>query len=125
MMLKLKLVAWGVAIVILAGTASIGAAYWLFASDIRKDIEQLTSEAAPGSRTITAGMISGLPAPAQRYFAHANVVGTSIPRLAHLSQSGKIRAALDANWMSFQADEVYSIAPPAGARPSRRHLFRW
>src|SRR5690606_22534686 len=51
--------------------------------------------------------------PAQRYLSNTRVVGAPIPRLVHLAQKGRIRSSADADWMAFEAEETYSIDPPA------------
>jgi hypothetical protein len=112
-MSTLKLVAWAIAIVGLAATICIAAAYWLLASEIGRDVTRLVAEAQRPGPVIREDMIAGLPEPAQRYLNHAGVVGTAIPRLVRLSQSGRIRSSADASWLTFVADETYSTSPPS------------
>jgi hypothetical protein len=80
---------------------------------MRGDVARLRAAAQPSGTTITAGMLAGLPEPAQRYFAHAGVLGQPIPRIVRLTQRGRIRSGNAADWMAFEAEETYSTDPPA------------
>ena len=102
------LVLVGVAAAIVAG------AYWRFGSSMRGELETLEAAAKPPARAVvTEEMIAALPEPAQRYLHNAGVLGTKIPRLVHLTQTGRIRSGADAQWMAFEARETYSTNPPA------------
>jgi hypothetical protein len=109
----LKLIAWGVTGLVLAGAVTVALAYLLFLSGINGDVGRLVAQAAPTERTVTASMVDALPPAAQRYFRHAGVVGQPIPRLVRLKQKGRIRSSVESNWMEFEADETYSTNPPA------------
>lgn len=67
----------------------------------------------PAPAVVTQEMIARLPEPAQRYLRRAGVLGAPLPRLVHLTQKGRIRSGADAGWMTFEANETYSIDPPA------------
>lgn len=107
--------------VILIAVAALGVAailfvlwaYWSFDAAMRADVERLKSGASGDQAVVTEAMIAGLPGPAQRYVRYAGVVGKPIPTLVRLRQSGRIRSSLDAAWMEFEAEEVYSTNPPA------------
>ena len=115
------------AMVALGAAAIAGAYWWLLAA---MDGEQRALEAAarpPVPATVTAEMLARLPEPAQRYLRHAGVLGAPIPRLVHLTQTGRIRGSAEAEWMTFEAQETYSINPPAfvwkAFVPTRRTPF--
>jgi hypothetical protein len=60
--------------------------------------------------------ISKLPEPVRRYMRYTGVVGSPWVETVHLKQVGKFRQGIDRPWMSFSADEFYTINPPG---------FRW
>jgi hypothetical protein len=119
----LKLVGTLVFVVVVLGAATIAVAYWQLTASIGADIARLAASARSSARVVTAQRIAELPPPARRYFAHAGVVGTAIPRLVHLRQTGRIRAGAADRWMELEAEETYSVDPPAfvwsAAFPSR------
>jgi hypothetical protein len=103
-------------LLMIAGLAAVGVvgAYWTFGASIRGELNALEAAAEPPTPvTVTAEMIARLPEPAQRYFHKAGVVGTPIPRLVRLTQKGRIRSSAEADWMTFEAEETYSVNPPA------------
>jgi hypothetical protein len=80
--------------------AGIGASYWSFSNSISDEVAALDAAARPPDPGIvTDEMIAGLPATAQRYLRYAGIVGTSLPRLVHLTQKGahpqQCRSAMD------------------------------
>lgn len=113
----------GVAILV-AVLAYVGWSWRRFSSGIGADVAALAADARPSDSTITSERLEALPEPVQRYLRHAGVVGQKIPRLVHLRQTGRIRSAPGARWMTFEAEQVYSLDPPAFVwrpwLPSRR-----
>ncbi len=108
LLLRLVLLAFGAIVV----AVTIAYAMWL--GSIGADVAALEADARPPANAlITADRIAGLPEPAARYFTRAGVVGTSIPRLVRLRQTGRIRSSAEAEWMTLEAEEVYSTNPPA------------
>jgi len=119
--LKFILVALAIAAVLLV--AMLDFAYWRFGSEMSADVDRLAASAKSSGTTVTEAMISALPAPAQRYFRYAGVVGHQIPRLVRLTQKGRIRSSETAGWMELEADEIYATDAPGfvwrAALPSR------
>jgi hypothetical protein len=112
-MLVIRVVAAVVTFIVLVATLGLAVAYWWWMTEIARDRGLLVAgAAASGSPTVTGAMLADLPAPAQRYLIHAGVVGTKIPRLVTLTQSGRIRDSVAASWMDFEAEETYSTNPP-------------
>lgn len=110
MLLLLRLVLLAFGAIVLA----IGIAYAIWSGSIRADVSALEADARPPANAlITADRIAALPEPAIRYFTHAGVVGTTIPRLVRLGQKGRIRSSANAAWMTLEAEEVYATNPPA------------
>jgi Family of unknown function (DUF6544) len=121
-MLKIALMA-GLVVALSCG-AYVGWSWWSFARSISNDVAVLTTNARAATGTITSAMLKGLPEPVQRHLRQAGVLGRQIPRIVHLRQTGRIRGKADAKWMTFEAEQVYSINPPGFVwrawLPSRR-----
>jgi len=109
----LRLAAFAITTVVLVATLGIGVSYWLFMRSISSDIEKLTDGSRATGVAVTEAMLADLPAPAQRYFRYAGVLGQAVPRLVKITQKGRIRGSATDNWMNFEADEMYSTNPPA------------
>ncbi len=92
---------------------TVAVAYWVFLASIEANVGAVERQATSTSGVITEESIAALPEPAQRYLRHAGVIGKAIPRIVHLSQTGRIRSSAAAAWMSFEALETYSTNPPA------------
>ena len=110
-MVRLVLLALGGVVAVAA--IGIAAAYAVLLRNISGDIARLRAEAEGGGRIVTEAMLAPLPPPARRYFEHAGVVGTAIPRIVRLTQKGRIRSSAEAGWMTLEAEETYSVDPPA------------
>ncbi|MBK8085318.1 MAG: hypothetical protein IPK28_16690 [Devosia sp.] len=102
------------AILVIAGAALLVGAYLRLSAEITGDIDRLlaAADSTPGP-VVTAAMLAGLPEPAQRYLTRAGIVGRPIPRTIRLTQSGRIRSSNEASWMELEAEETYSVSPPA------------
>lgn len=89
-------------------------AYRRFAASVQREVEVLKSKAIhPEPQLVTEDLLKDLPAPVQRYLRFSGVVGKPIPSIVHLTQNGKIRRSADEPWMAVQAEEYYSVNPPA------------
>lgn len=66
---------------------------------------------------VTESDLAPLPAPVQRYLRFAGVVGQTRVRSFRVSMQGRIRAAANAPWMSFTAEQHSYFDPP------RRYFF--
>jgi hypothetical protein len=62
---------------------------------------------------ITEENISGLPESVQRYLRYSKVIGHEKINCARLKQQGFIRMNPDAKWMPIEAEEYYTVDPPA------------
>jgi len=112
-MALLRLGALAITAIVLVATGGIGVSYWLLVRGISSDIQKLRGIAQPPGVMVTESMLASLPAPAQRYFRYAGVLGSSIPRVVTIKKNGRIRGSATDNWMSFEAEEIYSTSPPA------------
>jgi hypothetical protein len=110
-MVRILLLVLGAVVVVAA--VGVASAYVVLSHAIGRDIARLNAEARGSGLIVSEAMLAGLPAPAQRYFRHAGVVGTAIPSIVRLTQTGRIRSSAQANWMELEAEEIYSVNPPA------------
>ncbi len=110
-MVRTVLLVLGAAVVLTA--IGVAGAYVVLFHGMAGDIARLRAEAGSVGKLVSEDMLVGLPAPAQRYFRHAGVVGTTIPSIVRLTQKGRIRGSADAAWMELEAEEIYSVSPPA------------
>jgi hypothetical protein len=113
MLAVFRAVAWVITAGVVLAVVACALSYWLFSRDIAADITLLTGGARAPATIVTDVMLASLPSPAQRYFRFAGIVGQPIPRIVRLTQKGRIRGSLDANWMAFESDETYSTSPPS------------
>jgi hypothetical protein len=90
-------------------------AYVRFTRRIQRRIGTLLHDAVrkPSAPVVTEAMLEKLPPPVQRYLRFSGVVGKPIPTTVHLKQIGKIRRAPDQAWLKINAEEFYSVNPPA------------
>lgn len=85
----------------------------LFDRRSKEVIESMERSMAPRpDRRITEADLKGLPEPVQRYLHYAGVVGKLPIRRIRAHQSGQLRFGPTGRWMPFEAEEVYSAAPP-------------
>ncbi len=109
----LKFVLGIVLLVVLAGGGFLWWSAASFTRAIDADVDRLARVARGTGAIVTTDMLAGLPEPVQRHLRWAGVVGTPIPGIVRLKQTGRIRSAPDASWMTFDAEQIYSVDPPA------------
>lgn len=98
---------------LLAALAGGTALSWLaFSRAIDRETAALVAAARPVGRTVTEAAVARLPPPVQRFMRKAGVIGRPIPSIVRLRQVGRMRTAPTAAWMNFEADQVYTVAPP-------------
>jgi hypothetical protein len=100
-------------VVVVAAAVFVAGSYWSFNRAIEADISRLEAAAVFDGPVVTAEGIAGLPEPVRRYLRWSGVVGKPIPSRVRLEQKGQIRSAPNASWMDLEAEEFYSIRPPA------------
>lgn len=115
------------AIVVLVAVAALGWVgwnYWRFSVDMDVEVTLVRAAARPPGVTVTEEMLAPLPEAAQRYLRASGIVGKPIPTTVTLFQKGRIRNSPAADWMALEAEETYSLLPPAfvwrAYLPSRR-----
>jgi len=95
------------------GALFIWWSYGRFGAEIAADINTLRADARKSNTTVTSEMLASLPEPARRYLDYAGIVGTQIPAIVRVTQTGRIRSSADAGWLDLEGEETYSIYPPA------------
>jgi hypothetical protein len=81
-----------------------------FSSEARS-LSGRARQVSPG--VVTAEMLQGLPAPVQRYLTYTGVVGKPMVSTVRLEMTGRIRQAEEQSWMGLEANEFYTVSPPA------------
>lgn len=81
-----------------------------FSSEVRS-LSGRARQLAPS--VVTAEMLQGLPAPVQRYLTDTGVVGKPMASTIRVEMTGRIRQSEQQPWMAIEADEFYTVAPPA------------
>lgn len=66
--------------------------------------------------------VAQLPAPVRRYLEVTQSLDRSGLRVAVLKQRGSLRSAVDAPWMPFEAEQVYTMDPPGFVWLSRAQM---
>lgn len=103
--------------------------YLRFKGNTRDRAHALFAEAAQNDQVVTPEMLEGLPPPVQRYLHYSGIVGKPLVSTVRLKQRGRIRQDEESPWMPLQADEYYTVSPPAfvwqaGARVAGLPLMR-
>jgi hypothetical protein len=83
-----------------------------FKNKARKEANYLISSAVNDKYTITEEMVSELPPVVQTWLRNAHVVGDQMPRSIYVRQKGSMRTDVNGDWMSFDADQYFTIDPP-------------
>lgn len=87
--------------------------YLRFKREGHQLVNALFAEAAQKEEVVTPAMLEGLPAPVQRYLRYSGVVGKPMVSTVRLKQRGRIRQDEDSAWIPLQAEEYYTVSPPA------------
>jgi hypothetical protein len=78
------------------------------------EVRRLLQDARPDTRgPVTAEEMPVLPEPVARHLRSVGVVGARAPRTVYLRQSGEMRMAPGKGWVALEAEEWFSLEPPA------------
>src|SRR5438067_248914 len=99
-------------IILLAGLVMIGGGYSrrLARSEARG---MLATVASANGDTVAGEELADLPEPVQRWLRYAGVVGKPRVRSVRLKQQGTLRQQEGKSWMPFEAEQYFTIDPPA------------
>src|SRR4051812_5752453 len=85
----------------------------LFERRIAREVDDLFAETnVTQSAAITEANLARLPEPVQRWLHYAQVVGTEHLFAVRLKQEGEFRLGEDRGWMSYTAEQYFTIDPP-------------
>jgi hypothetical protein len=99
--------------VLLGGGAFVWSSWARFTAATEADVGRLVAGAKRDHAIVGEQLVASLPAPVARHLRRAGVVGKPIPGVVRVRQVGRIRSSADASWMPLEAEEVYSVDPPA------------
>lgn len=74
-------------------------------------------------KIITTEMLDHLPETVQRYMRWTGVIGRPWIRTARVRQEGRFRLGVDKPWMPMQAEQEYTVFPPAMEWRARFKMF--
>lgn len=82
---------------------------------IRREIEKLFGEQNRRSKgfIIKEADLTGLPDPVQRYMRYSGVIGKNRISNVRLRQTGFIKMNPEGSWIPLEAEEYYTVDPPA------------
>jgi hypothetical protein len=75
--------------------------------------ERLSSNSFDRHIVITDEKIQRLPQNVQRWMRRSNVVGKTHSNIVRVFQKGTMRLKPDAEWMPFEAEEIFTVDPPS------------
>jgi len=107
-----KLLLAGFAVAVGLGAFAIWTANERFDRAVDRRIGDLLAAGRSEAHVVTDADLATLPEPIARWLRHADVVGKPIPASVRLRQRGRIRQSPESPWMSFRADQYYTIDPP-------------
>jgi hypothetical protein len=98
--------------------ASLVIANRVFDREAQRDAEELfansrTPEAGREPRILREDDIAGLPEPVQRWLRHSGVIGKERVNTVRLKQRGFFRMRKDQPWSPIEAEQYYTVDPPA------------
>ncbi len=104
----------GLSAPILAGVGAVALASFQFNRAVDREIDEMFARCKglqPG--VLTEADIRGLPEPVQRWLRYAGVVGKEKVAAVRLKQRGQMRSGPGKPWMPIEAEEYYTLDPPA------------
>lgn len=118
----------GLGTLILVGAGGIALATVQFNRAVDREIDEMfarSTRVQPG--VLTEADLQGLPEPVQRWLRYAGVVGKEKVVAVRLKQRGQMRSAANKPWMPIEAEEYYTVDPPAFVWSATAHMapFLW
>ena len=102
-----------IANVIILIAVILSAASIHFNNMVKREIKTITTQASADPWVVTEDMIKDLPANVQRWLRQSNVIDKVTPNVIHITQKGQMRSNPEGKWMPFDAEQYFSIDPPA------------
>jgi hypothetical protein len=92
----------------------IGWVSWRYEQVFQNEVSATRAKMQPSDNTLlTSEMLSGMPAPVQRYIIYTGAVGKPLVRSWAIDFEGQIRKDEKAAWMPFETRQYNFIDPPA------------
>lgn len=98
--------------VLVAIIVLLGAGFMSYNKLVRSEVKSIITRPTE-LRVITENDLNTLPSPVQRWLSRAGVIGTTIPQYVHVAQKGSMKTKPEADWMSFTAEQYFTIDEPA------------
>jgi hypothetical protein len=100
-----------VLVVLLVSISSLGETF--FNSKVRAEVQGFLPKVMPrGKKPIGQADLNGLPVPVLKWMEHSGVIGKKRAISVRLKQKGKMRMKHDQKWMSFHAEQYFSVDKP-------------
>jgi len=99
-------------IVLVAALAA--AAHARFVDQVRAEAQAVLAQASPSETAVVQrAELDTLPAPVRRWLETSGLVGRPRAATVRLRQRGELRTKADGRWMPAQAEQYFSVDPPA------------
>ena len=102
-----------VANILIVVAALMAAAHARFVSLVDSEARGLIAQAHADTSVVARAELDALPAPVSRWLAASGVVGRPRAATVRLRQQGEMRTRPDAAWMPVEAQQYFSVDPPA------------
>jgi hypothetical protein len=106
-----------VLVVIMVSTGS-----YSFDQKALHEIEALKREIRHPHDIVSEERIENLPSVVKRWMINSGVVGKKEPMFVHVVQHGSMRTKKDGSWIPFQAQQYFSLNPPAFVWKADMHM---
>lgn len=83
-----------------------------FKNSAKEEVDYLISSASTDKYTITEEMIADLPPVVQAWLKNSHIIGKQMPTSIHIKQKGSMRTDVNGKWMTFDAEQFFTIDPP-------------
>jgi hypothetical protein len=80
---------------------------------VNEEVTAMFNNRNTASSIITDDDLKGLPVPVQRYLRYCRVVGRPRIQAVRLKQTGVFRQKPDGKWGNLEAEQYYTVNPPA------------
>jgi hypothetical protein len=122
--MRLRLIARTLLVVLLLLAAGVSCALFLQIKDVEGDVRRMfAARNAADTAAVAERDLAHLPGPVQRWLRISGVVGRPRVSAVRLRQQGSFRMKPDAPWSPFEAEQYYTVDPPAFLWHARLHAF--
>lgn len=91
----------------------LSAASSRFNNKVHGEVKNILSHAATASLVVTEERIQDLPSNVQRWVRQSGIIGKRTSNIVHIFQNGSMRSTPVDPWMPFEAEQYFTIDPPA------------